>query len=217
MRYFLFSFVLLGSAALAQTSATLVGSVSDSSGALVPNTKITAVQKATGLSRSTVTNQSGNYVLPLLPVGEYDISAESTGFKKKTVSGAILEVNQEPRVDFVLEVGAVTETVNVSGQATLLQTENAVVGHVVDNRYTTQIPLNGRDFAQLVLLVPGTATRPGGFEQTVGSATGSLGSVRARLIARGMIYSPSYGDLTFTVPLFDEFMRRVMPEFRAGR
>ena len=95
-------------------------------------------------------------------------SASSTfrrihGFKKKTVTGIVLEVNQEPRVDFVLEVGAVTETVNVSSQATLLQTENAVVGHVVDNRYTTQIPLNGRDFAQLVLLVPGTATRRRGF------------------------------------------------------
>src|SRR5439155_9481831 len=119
---------------------------------------------------------SGNYALPLLPVGVYSVTAEATGFKKKTTTGIVLEVNQEPRVDIVLEVGAVTDAVTVSAEAAVLQTENAVVGQVVDNRYTTQIPLNGRDFAQLVLLVPGTVTRPGGFEQTVGAATGSNGS-----------------------------------------
>ena len=115
-------------------------------------------------------------MLPLLPVGEYTSPRRSPGSRRRPVSGIVLQVNQEARVDIVLEVGAVTETVNVSAQATALQTENAVVGQVVDNRYTTQIPLNGRDFAQLVLLVPGATTRPGGFEQTVGAATGSLGS-----------------------------------------
>ena len=88
----------------------------------------------------------------------------------------MLELNQEPRVDISLEVGSVTESVTVSGQAIRLQTESAVVGQVVDNQYTTQIPLNGRDFTQLLLLSPGTTTRPGGSDLTVGSATGSLGS-----------------------------------------
>jgi len=171
-----FPLLLIAGAAWAQTTATIVGTVTDSSGAVVVNTKVIALNKGTGATRNTVTNQSGTYVLPLLPVGVYDVTAEANGFKKKTVTGATLELNQEARVDFALEVGAVTETVNVTGNAVALQTENAVVGHVVDNRYTTQIPLNGRDFAQLVLLVPGTATRPGGFEQTVGAATGSLGS-----------------------------------------
>lgn len=170
------SIVLMGTAAIAQTTGTIVGTVTDSSGAVVPKTRVAAVHTATGLTRSAVTNQSGNYVLPLLPVGEYSLTAEVTGFKKRAVSGIVLQVNDEARVDVVLEVGAVTETVNVSAQAAVLQTENAVVGQVVDNRYTTQIPLNGRDFAQLVLLVPGAVTRPGGFEQTVGAATGSLGS-----------------------------------------
>ena len=98
------------------------------------------------------------------------------GFKKKTTTGIVLEVNQEPRVDIVLEVGAVTDAVTVNAEAPVLQTENAVVGQVVDNRYTTQIPLNGRDFSQLLLLSPGTTTRPGGFDLSVGSATGSNGS-----------------------------------------
>src|SRR5262245_45673990 len=161
--------ILLVATGKAQTTATIVGAVTDSTGAVVPNTKVTAVHKSTGVSRSAMTNTAGAYVLPLLAVGEYSVTAEAAGFKKETVTGEVLQVNQESRVDLALEVGAITETVSVSAQAQALQTESAVVGQVVDNRYTSQIPLNGRDFAQLVLLVPGTATRPGGFDQTVGS------------------------------------------------
>jgi len=167
---------LFSAAALAQTTATIVGTVTDSSGAIVPSVSITVTAKDTGLTRKTTTNQSGNYVATFLPVGQYSVTAEVSGFKKKTVTGIVLEVNQEPRVDIALEVGVVTDSVTVSGEAAQLQTENAVVGQVVDNRYTTQIPLNGRDFSQLLLLVPGATTRPGGFDLSVGSATGSLGS-----------------------------------------
>ncbi len=167
---------LFSAAALAQTTATIVGTVTDSSGAVVPSVSITVTAKDTGLTRKAATNQSGNYVVTFLPVGQYSVTAEVTGFKKKTVTGIVLEVNQEPRVDIALEVGVVTDSVTVSGESTQLQTESAVVGQVVDNRYTTQIPLNGRDFSQLLLLVPGATTRPGGFDLSVGSATGSLGS-----------------------------------------
>lgn len=168
-------FLLVTVLACAQTG-TIVGTVTDSSGAVVPNVAITVTAAGTGLARQTTTNQDGNYVVPSLQAGEYNVAAEITGFKKKTITGIILHVNQEPRVDIVLEVGTVSEAVNVSGQAVTMQTENAVVGQVVDNRYTTQIPLNGRDFSQLLLLVPGTTTRPGGYAQSIGSATGSLGS-----------------------------------------
>src|SRR5262245_16543202 len=111
-KLFLLLFCLLATTmAFSQTTATIVGTVTDTSGAVVPNTKVTAAQKAIGLSRSTTTNQSGNYVFSLLPVGSYDITAENTGFKKNTVTGILLQVNQDVRVDVVLEVGAVTETV----------------------------------------------------------------------------------------------------------
>ena len=163
-------------AAWGQTTATIVGTVTDPSGAVVPNVSITAASLGTGLTRKTVASQSGNYALPLLPVGVYSVTAEAAGFKKKTTTGIVLEVNQEPRVDIVLEVGAITDAVTVNAEASVLQTENAVVGQVIDNRYTTQIPLNGRDFSQLLLLSPGTTTRPGGFDLSVGSATGSSGS-----------------------------------------
>ena len=169
--------LILGSAAgWSQTTATIVGTVTDSSGALVPNASITVTSQDTGLTRKVTSNQDGNYVAPLLPVGGYSITAEATGFKRKTLTGIVVQVNQEPRVDIVLEVGAVSESVTVNSEATQLQTESAVVGQVVDNRYTTEIPLNGRDFSQLLLLSPGTTTRPGGFDLSVGSATGSLGS-----------------------------------------
>src|SRR6266536_2039329 len=173
---FLISCALVSACAAAwgQTTATIVGTVTDPSGAVVPNVSITGTSLGTGLTRKTIASQSGNYALPLLPVGMYSVTAEAAGFKKKTTTGIVLEVNQEPRVDIVLEVGAVTDAVTVNAEASVLQTENAVVGQVIDNRYTTQIPLKGRDFSQLLLLAPGTTTRPGGFDLSVGSATGSL-------------------------------------------
>ncbi len=122
-------FALLAStAALAQTTATMVGTVTDSSGALVPNANITVTQAETGLTRGIHSNDRGGYVVPSLPVGTYSVSAELAGFKRKTLTGIVLQVNQEARIDLVLEVGQVSETVTVSSEAPLLQTENAVVG-----------------------------------------------------------------------------------------
>src|SRR6266487_2034007 len=95
----LLALVLFSTAALAQTTATIVGTVTDSSGAVVPNVSITVTARDTGLTRKTTTNQSGNYVATFLPVGQYSVTAEVSGFKKKTVTGIVLEVNQEPRVD----------------------------------------------------------------------------------------------------------------------
>src|SRR5207245_10005455 len=135
--------MLLCAAGWSQTTATIVGTVTDTSGAVVPNVGITVTSQETGLTRKTTANQSGYYVAPLLPVGHYSITAEITGFKKKIITGIVVQVNQEPRVDIVMEVGAVSESVTVSGEATQLQTESAVVGQVVDTRYTTEIPLNG--------------------------------------------------------------------------
>jgi hypothetical protein len=171
------AFLLLTTAAVwAQTTATIVGTVMDSSGAVVPNATVTATHSETGIKRQTVSNASGVYVLPGLPVGTYAVTAELAGFKRTTLSKVLLEVNQEVRIDLTLEVGEIAETVTVTAQSLLLQTENAAVGQVIDNRYNTQIPLNGRDFSQLVLLAPGAVTRPGAVTYAGGAATGSLGS-----------------------------------------
>lgn len=165
-----------GASVRAQATASIVGTITDPSGAVVANALVTVTQNETGLRRQVRSNASGIYVVPLLPVGTYSVSAESPGFRGITVTGVVLEVNQEARIDLRLEVGQVTETVNVTAQGVLLQTESAVVGQVIDNRYNSRIPLNGRDFSQLVLLAPGAVTRPGAVTYAAGAATGSLGS-----------------------------------------
>jgi hypothetical protein len=165
--------VLSGSA---QTTATIVGTVTDSSGAVIANAAISVVQEETGLKRDVRTNDHGVYVVPSLPVGSYSVSAELAGFKRKTVTGVVLQVNQEARIDLQMDVGQVTETVTITSSAVLLQTESTAVGQVIDNLYNTQIPLNNRDFSQLILLVPGAIMRPGGVTLSTGAAIGSLGS-----------------------------------------
>ncbi|HEV2666199.1 MAG TPA: carboxypeptidase-like regulatory domain-containing protein, partial [Blastocatellia bacterium] len=161
---------------LAQATATIVGGVTDSGGKVIANARVTVTHKETGLTRQVTTNDRGFYVVHSLPVGAYTVDVEAPGFKRKSVIGITLQVNEEPRIDVTLEVGAVSETVTINSQTPLLQTESASVGQVIDNRYTTQIPLNGRDFSQLILLTPGAVTRPGGFDLTTGASTGSLGS-----------------------------------------
>jgi hypothetical protein len=160
----------------AQATATIIGTVSDERGNVIANASVTVTQKETGLTRQVTTSDRGSYVVHSLPVGTYTVAAEVKGFKRKSVTGITLQVNEEPRIDVTLEIGEVTETVTVDSQTPLLQTESASVGQVIDNRYTTQIPLNGRDFSQLILLTPGAVTRPGGFDLTTGAASGSLGS-----------------------------------------
>ncbi len=167
---------VLAAAAVAQTTATIVGTVTDTSGGVLAAVNVTASNVNTGLARQAQSNDHGVYVVPSLPVGGYSLAAERSGFKKKVLTGIVLQVNQEARLDLTLEVGAVTETVTITGEAPLMQTENSAVGQVIDNRYNTQIPLNGRDFSQLILLVPGANTRPGGVSLFSGAATGSLGS-----------------------------------------
>jgi hypothetical protein len=177
MRVPLICFLLLSAiTVLAQATATIVGVVTDVGGKVIPNASVTVTQQETGLTRQVTTNDRGFYVAPSLPVGLYTVTVEVKGFKRKSATGITLQVGEEPRIDIALEVGEVSETVTITSQSPVLQTESASVGQVIDNRYTTQIPLNGRDFSQLILLMPGATTRPGGFELSTGATTGSLGS-----------------------------------------
>ncbi|MFN7945284.1 MAG: TonB-dependent receptor [Blastocatellia bacterium] len=151
--------------ALAQTfTATLTGTVTDSGGAALPNVKVVATNQGTRLEYTAVTSASGIYTVPFLPVGTYVVTVEATGFKKLVSNEIKLEINQTARVDLTLQVGAVSEQVTVEGVAPVLQTENVTVGNVISGNTTTNLPLNGRNFQQLTLLVPGTINpNPGGF------------------------------------------------------
>jgi hypothetical protein len=137
------------------TTQSIQGLVTDSSGAVVAGARVTSRNIATGISRSVLTNTTGNYTFPLVPVGEYELSVEMQGFKTETVRALHVETAAQVRQNFVLEVGRVTETVEVSASAALLNTENSTVGGVVENKRIIELPLNGRNVVSLAVLVPG--------------------------------------------------------------
>ena len=158
------AFALLGLALplAGQTiTAALTGTVTDPSGAVVPNVRVMAVNTATNIVNTTQSNEAGVYHFPFLPIGSYSVTAELQGFKKVVLGPFPLEVNQIARVDVKLEVGQASETVEVRDIAPTLQTESPQTGAVLSSTKLTTIPLNGRNFANLSLLVPGTiSTNP---------------------------------------------------------
>src|SRR5262245_51955323 len=142
--------------ALSQVArGTIVGTVSDASGAVIPGVSVTVTHTGTNQSRQTVTNEQGNFETSLLPIGQYRVTAELPGFKTENRQNITLSVGDRLRVDFRLLVGEVAETVDVSAEAPLVKTEDATMSAVMDQRKIVALPLNGRDFTQLAYLIPG--------------------------------------------------------------
>ena len=166
---FVFGFVvaclvlLMTSSAPAQiNTATIVGSVSDQTGALIPGATITIENVATQAERTAETDGVGNYSIESLPPGEYNMAVESTGFKRTEQEGIRLFASDRPKIDFVLEVGEVTESVTVTEAVSLIQTQKAEGGVVIQNKQVLEMPLNGRNFSQLIELEPGVVYSRGG-------------------------------------------------------
>jgi len=149
--------------AAAQTdTGAIVGSVSDSSGGVLPGVTVTATQDASGTVSTTVTNANGQFIFPSLRVGVYTVAAELQGFKRAVQAQVRLSVQDRREVNFTLEVGALTEQVVVTGAAPLLQTQTADIGVVVDERQVNDLPLLGRRYSELAFLVPGVVAAPAG-------------------------------------------------------
>jgi Carboxypeptidase regulatory-like domain/TonB dependent receptor len=147
---------LLASVLVAQTVSTeILGLVTDSSGAVVAGATVIAKRPATNDVRTTKTNETGNYIFPLLDIGQYEVSCAAPGFKTEVRSGIELELQQKARLDFLMQVGQQAETVEVTGTTMLLRTEDATIGSVVEAKRIVDLPLNGRNFAQLATLMPG--------------------------------------------------------------
>ena len=144
------------------TYGTIVGVVTDETGAVIPGASVTAMNVDTNIVTSAETNQSGDYrILNLLP-GNYDLTVETTGFKKSVTAGVTIQVNQSVRIEIAMQVGDVVETVEVSAAAVAqLETTRATLGTVVSNAKVVELPLNGRDFTQLTLLLPGASPGAG--------------------------------------------------------
>lgn len=138
-------------------TAVLTGIVKDSSGAVVPNVKVVAINTGTNLSRQSVTDTSGTYRIGALNPGPYRLEAEAAGFKKATASEIVLEVGLQVRVDVELQVGEVTQTLEVAGRASLVNTENNQIGGVINQSRVVSLPLNGRNFMELTTLTAGIA------------------------------------------------------------
>src|ERR1017187_128619 len=138
-------------------NATLLGTVTDSSGAIVPNAKVTLTEVNTGTNRTGQTNESGNYTFPDMAPGQYTVTVEVSGFKKETRKDIALAVNSSTRIDVQLTPGNVTETVEVTGAPPLLQTDRADTGAQLETVQTASLPLGTqRNYQGLLNLVPGT-------------------------------------------------------------
>jgi hypothetical protein len=152
-------FSLSGSLSAQAVSATLLGTVTDSSGAVVIGAKVTVTEADTGFSHSATSNESGNFSFGDLPPGQYNVTVEITGFKKETRKGIDLLVNSSQRVDVQLIPGAVSETVEVTGAPPTLQTDRADTGRKIDLAVLADMPVlsSNRNYQSLLNLVPGTA------------------------------------------------------------
>jgi hypothetical protein len=139
--------------------------VTDPTGAAVPGAKVTVAAPATGLTRSSFTNEAGEYIVPSLGVGSYDLRVEQQGFQNATAAGIRLQVDEHRELDFRLSPVAVQTNVEVSANAIAVQTADATLGQVITSQQVTDLPLNGRDFVQLATLTPGTTqeTNPNSF------------------------------------------------------
>jgi Carboxypeptidase regulatory-like domain len=171
-----FALVLIAAMSHAQTTTgAFLGFVTDARGAVIGGAKVTAVNDATGLTRSVTTNSSGEYVIALLPVGRYTLKFEAQNFKQRAVKGVTLELDQKVKIDVALEVGQITEIVTSEdeGGAPLVRTETAEAGEVIENKRIVDLPLNGRLYLQLAQLTPGVVENArGGFGQQLAGVSG---------------------------------------------
>ena len=164
-------------AARSQTATgTIVGTVTDSSGAAVASAKVTVTNASTNAKIEVITNAEGDFTAPLLPPGSYSVAVSAAGFKAFEQTGIRLQVQQQARVDVVLQVGALSESVQVTADAAVVEATTSSVGKVVDNKRIAELPLNTRNVYSLVNLTPGLAGSIGNAHNAVSfSVNGSRG------------------------------------------
>src|SRR5215469_242124 len=166
--------ILFAGVVQAQDTATLTGTVRDNTGAVIPDVRVTVVNTATGEARQFTTNSAGEYVAAALPPGRYDITVPAKGFRTYIAKGVILRVAQNARIDITLQVGDIHEEIVVRGEGLAqVNTESSELGGTITGQELTQLQLNGRNFTQLITLVPGVSNQTGQDEGVVG-AEGSI-------------------------------------------
>jgi hypothetical protein len=160
--------ILAAATGSAQSTATLSGSVTDPSGAAVPQAQVTVRGLSTGIVRELKSDSAGNYTVPSLQPGNYSVSVKSSGFADYTLPSVTLQVDQSVTANVKLGVAATGEIVEVQGTASIVDAETSTFGQVIDQKTVQEIPLNGRHFLDLTNLTPGTVVPP-----VTGSLTGA--------------------------------------------
>jgi hypothetical protein len=149
--------LFIGVHAQSSTTGNITGTVRDPQGAAVPKAEITLVEDKTGASRTVTANEDGFYNVPSLPAGIYTVTTAPTGFKKLVTTGVELHVSENKTLNLELQVGQVTETVTVTSDAAPVETRSGEVSSLISEKQVTELPLNGRNYAQLALMVPGVS------------------------------------------------------------
>jgi hypothetical protein len=209
-RALFFVVVVLVSEVFAQTTqGGIVGGIRDQKGAQIAGAKVIVTSTSTGLQRETSTADNGIFRINALPTGVYHIRAEAAGFATSTIIGVEVGIDQIRTVDIVLRVGSRTEVVEVQADAALTQTETSKLGEIIDNRNVEDLPLNGRDFAQLARLNPGVSTSGGGGGQQGGeggvSGFSSNGqrATSNNFLVDGVDNNDSFGGAAAQIPSID--------------
>jgi Carboxypeptidase regulatory-like domain/TonB dependent receptor-like, beta-barrel len=208
--YVLIAFALPAASAWAQaTTAQISGSVKDQSGALLPGAEITVTQTATGAKRTAVTNETGNYGLASLPLGPYVLEAGLPGFKTYVQSGIVLQVGDNLAINIALEIGQVTEQVEVQANAALIETHSTSIGTIVDNQRVAELPLNGRNATELIFLAGMANVGGSGFLNSVRNYPTVMISVAGGIANwtaynfDGVAHNDAYNSLNLPLPFPD--------------
>ena len=190
-----------------QATAQINGSVKDQSGAVLPGVEITATQTETGANRNTVSDENGFFVLPDLPIGPYKLEATLPGFRSYVQTGIILQVNDKPAVNITLQVGQVSEQVEVQANAALVETRNVSVSQVIENERILELPLNGRQATDLIVLAgaavqTGTSTTRSWQGVPYISVGGGL-NINTAYVLDGTNHNNAYDNLSMPLPFPD--------------
>ncbi len=191
----------------AQSTAQINGKVTDPSGAVLPGVEVTATQTDTGLARKVVSNETGSFTLTNLPAGAYRLEASLPGFRTYAQTGIVLQVGGNPVINIVLEVGALTETVEVQADAALVETRSTGVGQVIDNVRIMELPLPGRQVTELILAAGvavggGTQNTPRNYPTDIISVGGGTNDGLTFMLDGG-VHNDPYGNQALPLPFPD--------------
>jgi hypothetical protein len=189
----------LGLALFAQSVSQISGTVKDATGSPIPGAEVTVTQTDTGVTRTALTDASGVYSLPSLPLGPYRLEVKKEGFSTYVQSGIVLQVDTAPTIDPVMKIGALTETVQVEAAAAMVETHSTGVGQVVNSQDVVELPLNGREITQLITLAGASNIVQYGF----GQAPSSGNLISSKNYPNEALVSVAGGMLNGTTYLLD--------------